>query len=48
MSKLFHYLFNEKYDELIKYVNEWDFSIKLLKQFIDDNVGISSNTLRNY
>jgi DNA repair protein RecO len=22
MSKLFHYLFNEKYDELIKYVNE--------------------------
>jgi recombinational DNA repair protein (RecF pathway) len=48
LSKLIHYLFNEKYAELVKYINEWDFGIKLLSQFINDNVGILLNTLRNY
>jgi hypothetical protein len=44
---LIHNLFNEKYHELTKYISEWPFTIKLLKQFIADNTGLLLNTLIN-
>jgi DNA repair protein RecO len=42
-SKLIHFLFNEKYASMIVYANEWDYAIKLLKQFIADNAGLFFN-----
>jgi recombinational DNA repair protein (RecF pathway) len=48
VSKVFYYLFNNKLNELSKYIAELDFVIKLLKQYIDDNTGIKLNALNHY
>ena len=48
ISKLFHYLFNEKYDELNIFFDEFNFAIKILKEYIDHNLGIKLFTINNY
>ncbi|WEK83165.1 MAG: DNA repair protein RecO [Mycoplasma sp.] len=46
--KLFHHLFNEQYDELKNFSKYFDFIIKILKQYIKDNLGVNFSTLNNY
>jgi recombinational DNA repair protein (RecF pathway) len=48
VSKTIHYLFNREYDELNKYYQCFDFVIKLLHLYIDDNSGIKLQSLQNY
>jgi recombinational DNA repair protein (RecF pathway) len=47
-SKTIHYLFNDKIEELAKYQTEFNFVIKLLRIFIEDNVGIQLMTIKHY
>lgn len=46
--KLFHYLFNEEYNKLKEYANKHDFVIKVLRQYIKDNLGINFSTISNF
>jgi hypothetical protein len=47
-SKAIHYLFNDKIEELSKYQTEFDFVIKLLRIFVEDNVGVQLTTVKHY
>ena len=47
-SQLIHHLFLNHYDKLKDYSEEYDFMIKCLKQYIDDNLGITFTTLANF
>ena len=47
-SQLIHHLFSNHYDQLKNYSDEFDFMIKCLKQYIDDNLGIVFTTLSNF
>lgn len=47
-SKLFYYLFRNEYDQLGLYAPEYDFAIKCLKQYIDDNLGIKFESLLKF
>jgi recombinational DNA repair protein (RecF pathway) len=47
ISKGIHYLFNNN-PKLKEYVAHFGFVIKLIKQYINDNLGISFNSLKNY
>ena len=47
-SQLVHHLFSNHYDQLKNYSGDFDFIIKCLKQYIDDNLGIQFITLVNY
>ena len=48
LSKLITYLFNEEYNQLETFNNEFDFAIKLLKKYINSNLGIKIETLDDY
>lgn len=47
-SKLFHYLFNNEYKKTSMFAAGFDFAIKLLKEYIDTNLGIKLDTLFKY
>ncbi len=48
LTKLFFYLFKNKYSELKKYHSQFKNGINLLKTYIQDNVGIYLSTLNSY
>lgn len=47
-TKLFHYLFNNEYKKTSMFSADFDFAIKLLKEYIDVNLGIKLDTLFKY
>ena len=47
-TKLFHYLFNSEYKKTNMFASSFDFAIKLLKEYIDTNLGIKFDTLFKY
>ena len=47
-NKLFYYLFNNEYKKTSMYAASFDFAIKLLKEYIDNNLGIKFDTLFKY
>ena len=47
-NKLFYYLFNNEYKKTSMYAASFDFAIKLLKEYIDGNLGIKFDTLFKY
>ncbi len=47
-TKLFHYLFNNEYKKTGAFAPSFDFAIKLLKEYIDINLGIKLETLFKY
>ena len=48
VSKLFHLLFNKKFDEINKYYDNFGYAIKCLKNFIFDTAGIKLFSLKDY
>jgi recombinational DNA repair protein (RecF pathway) len=48
ISKLIHYLFNEKYSEIDHFSQSYDQVVGLLLVFIKDNAGIQLKTLKHY
>lgn len=47
-NKLFYYLFNNEYKKTSMYTASFNFAIKLLKEYIDNNLGIKFDTLFKY
>ena len=47
-TKLFHYLFNNEYKKTNTFALNFNFAIKLLKEYIDTNLGIKLDSLIRY